>query len=75
MKKTKFGANAIGLQTPQWAKWVFRIFMSLTTVAAFIIANDPRISDQTKVIVGVYLKAADMLVFGFSKMFGIVENK
>ena len=71
--KTKFGA--ITSETPVWAKWMFRVFMTLTTVAAFIVASDPAIADEVKIRVGIYLKAADMLVFGFSKMFGVVETK
>ena len=75
MVKTKtvrpFTAKAIVSETPQWAKWMFRVVFAITTVAAFIIAADPSIPDDTKVRVGVYLKGIDMLVFTISKMFGV----
>ena len=75
MVKTKtvrpFTAKATVSETPQWAKWMFRVVFAITTVAAFIIAADPSIPDDTKVIVGVYLKGIDMLVFTISKMFGV----
>jgi hypothetical protein len=66
-----FGTEQIAKETPQWAKWMFRIVFALTTVAAFIIAADPAIPDPLKVRIGVYLKGLDMLVFIFSKMFGV----
>jgi hypothetical protein len=73
--KTKFGKNAIGLETPLWAKWVFRVFMILSGAATFIVASDPHIPSDIKVSVAVWLKGADMAIFGLSKMFGIsIEN-
>jgi len=71
MTETKFGLNQVGNVTPQWAKWMFRITITLTTVAAFIIASDPGIPDDIKVRITVYLKGLDMLVLGISKMFGV----
>lgn len=65
-----FGPKAIVKQTPMWAKWMFRIVFILTTAATFVIASDPGIPDALKVRIGVYLKGFDMLVFGFSKLFG-----
>lgn len=80
MVKTKsvrpFTQKAIVSETPQWAKWTFRIVFAITGVATFIIAGDPSIPDETKVRIGVYLKGVDMLIFGLSKMFGVsVEVK
>lgn len=73
MSKTTFGVPSMMSETPQWAKWGFRIFILLTTVVTFVIASDPAIPDATKVRIGVYLKAADMFVLGLSKMFGVRE--
>ena len=75
--KTKFGVNAIGLETPQWSKWVFRTVFILSTAATFIIANDPSISKDFKISAGVWLQSLEMVIFGLSKMFGIQieENK
>lgn len=69
--ETKFGPSQLVSTTPQWARWMFRIVFILTTVAAFIIASDPGITDPLKVRIGAYLKGLDMLVFMFSKMFGV----
>ncbi len=69
--KTQFGKKAIGLETPLWAKWIFRVFMILSGAATFIVASDPNIPNDIKISVAVWLKGADMVVFGISKMFGI----
>ena len=70
----EFGVKQLGEQTPVWAKWVFRVVFLLTTIATFLIAADPAISDVVKVRIGVYLKGLDMLVFGLSKMVGVTLN-
>lgn len=59
------------LPTPLWAKWVFRVFIILTTAATFVIASDPGIPDELKVRIGVYMKGCDLLILGASKLFGI----
>ena len=75
MEKTKFGFGQLTSKTPSWASWLFRIVFILTTVAAFIISGDPQINDMIKVRVLLYLKGVDMLIYGFSKLFGVeVQN-
>lgn len=71
VEKINFGPSAINQNTPNWAKWMFRIVFLLSTVATMIIAADPKIPDELKVRIGVYLKGFDVLIFGFSKMFGV----
>ena len=72
MAKPAFGTvEALKADTPQWAKWMFRILILLTTIVTFIIASDPKIPDELKVRIGVYLKGADMFVLGIAKMFGV----
>lgn len=71
-RKTKFGA--FRYPTPMWAKWGFRIFSALTTVAAFIVANDPGIDVMLKIRIGVYLKGADMFVLLFINSLGNVPK-
>jgi hypothetical protein len=68
-----FTAKAIVSETPEWAKWTFRIVFAITGVATFIIAGDPSIPDDLKVRIGVYLKGIDMFVFTLSKMFGVTK--
>jgi hypothetical protein len=70
-----FTAKAIVSETPEWAKWTFRIVFAITGVATFIIAGDPSIPDDLKVRIGVYLKGIDMFVFTVSKMFGVEVKK
>lgn len=62
--------------TPPWAKWMFRITLLITSVLAFWIAGTAWVSEPNKLEVVLILKAIDLLVFGFSKMFGIpVEDE
>lgn len=68
---TKVVFGSISSVTPNWAKWVFRITLLLTSVATFIIAADSAIKPDLALRIGVYLKGLDLLAFGFSKMFGI----
>lgn len=75
-EKTTFATmTAITSKTPIWAKWMFRSVFILTTVAAFIITSEPAISDETKVRVMIYLKGLDMAIYGFSKLFGVKQDK
>jgi hypothetical protein len=62
---------SLKLPTPMWATWVFRIFFILTGIATFIIAADPGIQDDTKVRLGIYLKGADMLIWGVTRAIGV----
>jgi hypothetical protein len=76
MAKNKTTFGAVSQPTPQWAKWLFRGTLVVTSVATFIISGDDAIPMETKVRIGVYLKGLDLLVFGFSKMWGIeIEEK
>jgi len=75
MARTQFGTiEAIVSKTPMWAKITFGIVTVLTTVASFIIAGDPKIDNDTKVQIMNYLKGADLIVFGISKMFGVQHD-
>lgn len=69
-KKIFFGFGQLTKETPKFALWLFRITLILTTVATFVIAADPFFNDAFKVRATVYLKAFDMVIFGFSKLFG-----
>lgn len=63
--------QAILSETPKWAQWTFRVTFILTTVATFVIASDPHLTDDVKVRIGVYLKGLDMVIYGVSKLFGV----
>lgn len=73
--ETEVQFGAISQPTPIWAKWFFRGTLIVTSVVVFTLASDPGIPDEVKIRATVYLKALDLLVFGFSKMFGIVPNE
>lgn len=68
---SKFGLGQITSVTPMWATWVFRTVFAVVTVAIFIVAADPAITDAEKVRIGVYLKGGETLVYLLSKMFGV----
>lgn len=72
MEQVKFGA--IGSPTPKFAKWIFRGTLILTSVIAFWIAGTSLVSEPNKLEIVLALKAVDLLVFGFSKMFGITTE-
>jgi hypothetical protein len=71
MAQTKFGLNQVSNTTPRWANIILLLTITLTTVAAFVVASDPGIADAVKVRIGVYLKGFDMLIAGVSRLFGI----
>lgn len=72
MAKTTFGTvDSLVSETPKWAKWMFRIFILLTTVVTFVIAGDNAIAGELKLRILLYLKGADLFVLGLSKMFGV----
>lgn len=70
-KHYAFSKKAIVSESPIWAKWLFRGSLIVTSAATFIIASDPTINDALKVQFGVYINAANLLIYGFSKMFGV----
>lgn len=69
--KNKFGYNQLKKPTPMWATWIFRISFLLVTVAIFVISGDELIKAETKVRICLYLKGAEALIYGLSKMIGI----
>lgn len=75
VSETKVQFGAVNSPTPIWAKWVFRATAILTTVVAFYVGGTNLIQEQYKVEVLLALKSLDMLTLGFSKLFGIVEDK
>lgn len=75
VSETKVQFGAINSPTPTWAKWVFRSVAILTTVLAFYLSGSAMINEKWKVEILLGLKSLDMLALGFSKLFGIVEDK
>lgn len=83
MKKVLIGGKAVlrknaktvmdfSAPTPDWAKWMFRGFTTLTTVLSFWVASTTLISNKVEFVLA--LKCADMLVLGFANSFGLKER-
>lgn len=69
----KFGA--INSPKPQWATWMFRSVAILTTVIAFWVGSTQLLADEAKVETVLALKSVDMLVLGFSNLFGVTLSE
>ncbi|GGH03800.1 hypothetical protein [Mucilaginibacter phyllosphaerae] len=70
---TKFGA--INAPKPIWATWLFRSVAILTTVASFWVESTTIITNEIKVEVILALKSVDILVLGFSNLFGVIVTE
>ena len=70
-----FGFDQITVNTPTWAKWVFRIVFMITTAAVGWVAGTNLIDQSIKVELMLVLKLIDPIVFGLSKMFGVTIEK
>lgn len=68
---TKFGLDQVSQPTPEWAKWMFRIFFYASSFTSFIMTIDASIPAATVISVVKYLSIATMAVHGFSKLFGV----
>ena len=76
LSETKVTFGAISAETPRFAKWIFRGTLVVTSVLAFWIAGTSLVSEPNKLEIVLGLKGLDLLVFGFSKLFGVtVEDK
>jgi len=75
LEETKVTFGAINATTPNWAKWLFRGTLILTSVVSFWIASTGLVSEANKLEIVLALKGLDLLVFGFSKMFGITIDE
>lgn len=71
-KQSTFGA--INAPKPLWATWLFRSVAILTTVASFWVGSTTLITEASKIETILALKSLDMLVLGFSNLFGVTET-
>lgn len=71
--KTKFGTSQIQNPTPLWAKYTFRIVFLLLSVAVFMVSDYPGMNEYTKLLLLKWFSGINMLVWGLSKLFGIVD--
>jgi hypothetical protein len=68
---TKFGPKFIGNPTPMWAKWLFRIFFYVTSMATLALSLFTSIPTEVKLHIAEGVAFANMAVHSMSKMFGI----
>lgn len=77
MEETKntFGIPSLQRPTPEWAKWVFRIFFYVTSMTAIALSIFTKISPETKLIIMEATTFANVAMHGLSKLVGVkVEN-
>lgn len=60
--------------TPKWATWLFRIVFLLTSVAVFLVSNEPSIPDPFKIRIALWLKALDVFVWGIGRGLGVKKS-
>lgn len=74
-KKTHaFTAKALTTETPKWAKIMFRVTFVLTSAVTVFVGATNLINEASKYEIMLGLKALDVLIYGFSKMFGIEKE-
>ena len=71
----RFGPNKIGMTTPNWATWMFRIYFYVAQFIGIIFAFVTQLPAQTKVDILGAIAIANIAVHGFSKMWGIDTKK
>lgn len=77
--KTSFGFDQITNKTPEWANWIFRGWLIVSNALMGYITALAAIKgiNITPVEVGVImatLNFLNLLVYGFSKLFGVVPD-
>ena len=70
-----FSFNSIPLETPRWAKVMFRIVFLLTTSLTLFIAGTNLIQENVKFELMLAVKSLDVMIYGISKMFGIEKEQ
>lgn len=72
---TKFSTKSIVLETPRWAKIMFRIVFLLTTAFTVFLIGTNLIQENVKLELMLAVKSLDVLIYGISKMFGIEKEQ
>ena len=71
----KFSPKALVLETPRWAKVMFRIVFLLTTAFTIFVMGTNLIREDLKFELMLAVKSLDVIIYGVSKMFGIEVEK
>ena len=72
---TQFSTKSIALETPRWAKIMFRIVFLITTAFTLFIAGTNLINENVKFELMLAVKSLDVVIYGVSKMFGIEKEQ
>lgn len=71
----KFGtAEAIQGKSPSWATYTFRTVIILTTALSAWVAATNLITEEAKFEIVLVFKGLDTVVWGLSRMFGVVKE-
>lgn len=71
-EKLVIGVDAIKYPTPNWANWMLRGTVIVTSILVVFVAATKLISEDIKYELMLLIKCIDMGVYGFSRLFGIV---
>lgn len=69
--KVGFGIGHISKPTPEWARWVFRIYLYVASFAMFVITTNKRIKPEVALEIIEYISISLVGVHGLSKMVGV----
>lgn len=78
--KTSFGLSQVNNETPEWANWIFRGYFIISKaligyLAALSALHGIKISVDTFTLITVTINLLlDPVVYGFSKLFGVVPD-
>ncbi len=67
----KFGLRQVFKTTPDFAKWIFRVVLYITTMLSIVVNVIPEIPEPIRAAITKYSLYAVTLVHSFSKLFGI----
>lgn len=79
--KTKFGFNQLSNETPEWANWIFRGYFIISKAAVGYIAGLTALKELNMSLLTLTVTLLtinlllDPIMYGFSKLFGIVPDQ
>lgn len=74
--QVNFGFDQLGCKTPDWANWIFRSYFIFSKAAVGYVSGlaavkGLNISTTELAVIMLTMSFLDLLMYGFSKMFGI----
>lgn len=79
INKTSFGLDQISSLTPVWATWLFRGWLILSNaltgfITSLVAINGIHLTPVTVGIIMASINFLNLIVYGFSKLFGVVTE-